>query len=82
MRKLIAGIHPMSAEEFSESLQKLDMSRADAVRLLGVGSRAVSRWQRGERGVPGYVAQFLRYLIATNKSGKSAICLLEAKLAD
>jgi hypothetical protein len=49
----------MSAQEVSDHFTHLNLSQADAARLLGVVPRTVSRWLAGEE-VPGPVEQALR----------------------
>jgi DNA-binding transcriptional regulator YiaG len=49
----------MSAQDVSDHLAHLQLSQADAARLLGVVPRTVSRWLAGEE-VPGPVEQALR----------------------
>jgi hypothetical protein len=49
----------MSTQEVSDYLAHLQLSQADAARLLGVVPRTVSRWLAGEE-VPGPVEQALR----------------------
>jgi DNA-binding transcriptional regulator YiaG len=67
----------MTADAFSRALTHLDLSQADAALLLGVDDRTIRRWVGDERDVPGPVARFLNYLIATGRSGASAIKKLE-----
>ena len=49
----------------------------NAGKLLGVNERSVRRWVEGSRPVPPFAARFLRYLIATKKSGEKAIAILD-----
>lgn len=60
---------------FRKSLPSI--AQSEAAELLGVDERTSRRWANDERDVPAPVARFLRYLIATKKSGASAIKRLE-----
>ncbi len=47
-----------------------------AARLLGVDARTSRRWASGERDIPPPAVRFLRYLIATKKTGEQAMRVL------
>jgi hypothetical protein len=42
-----------------------------------VDARTSRRWANGERDIPAPAERFLRYLIATSKTGKQAMRVLE-----
>ena len=65
----------MSGEQFQRALVDLGITARDtgAAALLGVDERTSRRWANDERDVPAPVARFLRYLLATGKSGEYAI---------
>jgi DNA-binding transcriptional regulator YiaG len=69
---------PMSGDEYLAALKKLGLSqRRAALHLLGVDERSARHWTAGTRPVSPLAARFLRYLIATGKTGDYAIKKLE-----
>ena len=66
----------MTPEEFRKIIEKLGLSQIAAARLLGVDARTSRRWASGERDIPPPAARFLRYLIATKKTGEQAMRML------
>ena len=66
----------MSPDEYRETIEKLGLSQIAAARLLGVDARTSRRWASGERDIPPPAVRFLRYLIATNKTGEQAMRVL------
>lgn len=69
----------MTPDDYREAIEKLGLSQIAAARLLGVDERTSRRWANGERDVPAPAARFLRYLIATRKTGESAARVLDGK---
>ena len=67
----------MSGNQYQQAIARLDLSQVDAAKLLGVDERTSRRWARDERDVPAPVARFLRYILATGKSGAFVIKKLE-----
>jgi len=67
----------MTSAEYNAALEQLGLSRIEAARLLGVDDTASRRWANNHREVSGTAAHFLRYLIATGKTGDYAIKKLE-----
>ena len=67
------AIPTMTAAQFVKALDDLGISKEEASLLLGTDERTPRRWASGERDVPGPVVRFLRYLLATKKSGSYAI---------
>lgn len=67
----------MRAADYRKAMDTLGLSQVDGAKLLGVDERTSRRWANDEREIPAPVARFLRYLIATKKSGASAIKKLE-----
>ncbi|QUS39591.1 hypothetical protein RPMA_12645 [Tardiphaga alba] len=63
----------MTPDEYREAIEKLGLSQVAAGRLLGVDERTSRRWAIGERDVPPPAQRFLRYLIATGKTGEYAM---------
>lgn len=63
----------MTPDEYRETIEKLGLSQVAAARLLGVDDRTSRRWASGERDVPPPAQRFLRYLIATGKTGEYAM---------
>ena len=63
----------MTPDEYREALEALDLTQAGAARLLGVDDRTSRRWACGERDIPPPAERFLRYLIATGRSGEYAM---------
>jgi DNA-binding transcriptional regulator YiaG len=55
---------PVTKDDVRTFRDKLDMTREDFARFLGLEARDASRvvysWERGERGVPDAVAQLIR----------------------
>jgi DNA-binding transcriptional regulator YiaG len=68
----------MTPDEYREVLEHLGLTQSAAARLLGVDERTSRRWACGERDVPPPAERFLRYLIATGRSGEYAMKRLEA----
>ena len=68
----------MTSDEYREALEALGLTQGGCARLLGVDERTSRRWANGERDVPPPVQRFLRYLIATKRSGKYAMRKLAA----
>ena len=67
----------MTADEYRNAIDHLGLSQIAAARLLGVDERTSRRWANGERDVPPPAQRFLRYLIATGRSGEYAMKRLE-----
>jgi DNA-binding transcriptional regulator YiaG len=63
----------VTADDYRSAIEALGLSQLAAARLLGVDERTSRRWANGERDVPEPAARFLRYLIATGKTGEQAI---------
>lgn len=66
----------MTPDEYSAAIEALGLSQLAAAKLLGVDGRTSRRWVSGERDVPEPAARFLRYLIATRKTGEQAMRVL------
>ena len=66
----------MTADEYRTAIETLGLSQIEAACLLGVGARTSRRWASGEREVPPPAVRFLRYLIATKKTGEQAMRVL------
>jgi hypothetical protein len=67
----------MRGAEYRKAIGVLNLLQIEAADLLGVDERTSRRWANDEREIPAPVARFLRYLIATGKSGAYAIKKLE-----
>lgn len=63
----------MTPDEYRAALEVLDLTQTGAARLLGVDDRTSRRWACGERDIPPPAERFLRYLIATGRSGEYAM---------
>jgi DNA-binding transcriptional regulator YiaG len=63
----------MTAAELREAIGKLDISQVALSEELGVHVRSVNAWVQGRKGVPGYVAAYVRKSIRARE--------LEASLA-
>lgn len=63
----------MTADEYRAAIEHLGLSQVAAARLLGVDDRTSRRWASGDREVPPPAERFLRYLIATDRSGEYAM---------
>lgn len=63
----------MTPDEYRNVLEKLGLTQSAAARLLGVDDRTSRRWACGERDIPPPAERFLRYLIATGRSGEYAM---------
>lgn len=68
----------MSPDEYRKMIEYLGLSQNAAARLLGVDERTSRRWALGERDIPPPAQRFLRYLIATGRSGEYAMRRLES----
>jgi DNA-binding transcriptional regulator YiaG len=66
----------MTSDEYRKTIDKLGLTQGGAARLLGVDERTSRRWANGERDIPPPAQRFLRYLIATKRSGNYAMKLL------
>jgi DNA-binding transcriptional regulator YiaG len=53
----------MTADEFRDALDDLDMTQNLAAEVIGVDLRVLRRWAAGERDVPGSVETMLRVMI-------------------
>ena len=63
----------MTSDEYRATIEALGLTQSAAARLLGVDDRTSRRWVRGERNVSPPAERFLRYLIATGRSGDYAM---------
>lgn len=63
----------MTSDEYRTALEQLGLTQGGAARLLGVDERTSRRWANGERDIPPPASRFLRYLIATKRSGDYAM---------
>jgi DNA-binding transcriptional regulator YiaG len=66
----------MTPDQYRAAIETLGLSQVAAAKLLGVDARTSRRWACGERDVPPPAERFLRYLIATGKSGEKAMRVL------
>jgi hypothetical protein len=76
------GFQKMTPEQFQKAIDSVGVDHLGAAAFLGVHKRTIRRWANDEREVPTPVAHFLRYLIATNKSGKHVMKVLGINGAD
>jgi len=67
----------MTSDEYREIIEKLGLTKGAAAQLLGVDDRTSRRWACGERDIPPPAERFLRYLIATGRSGEYAMKRLD-----
>ena len=67
----------MNPQQYRAAIETLGLSQVAAAKLLGVDERTSRRWACGERDVPPPAVRFLRYLIATRKTGEQAMRVLE-----
>jgi DNA-binding transcriptional regulator YiaG len=67
----------MTPDQYRSAIEKLGLSQIAAARLLGVDARTSRRWASGERDIPSPAVRFLRYLIATRRTGLQAMKVLE-----
>lgn len=63
----------MTSDEYREAIDRLGLTQGGAARLLGVDERTSRRWANGERDIPPPAQRFLRYLMATGRSGEYAM---------
>ena len=66
----------MTPDEYRQAIERLGLSQVAAARLLGVDARTSRRSASGERDVSPPAVRFLRYLIATRKTGEQAMRML------
>jgi DNA-binding transcriptional regulator YiaG len=66
----------MTPNQYRAAIETLGLSQVAAAKLLGVDARTSRRWASGERDVPPPAERFLRYLIATGKTGEKAMQVL------
>jgi DNA-binding transcriptional regulator YiaG len=66
----------VAPDEYASAIEHLGLSQLAAAKLLGVDGRTSRRWVSGDRDVPEPAARFLRYLIATRKTGEQAMRVL------
>ena len=69
----------MNANQYRDAIEQLGLTQVEAARLLGVDERTSRRWANDERGIPGPVARFLRYLIAKKTTGAAAMRVLDGE---
>jgi DNA-binding transcriptional regulator YiaG len=67
----------MTPDQYRIAIETLGLSQVAAAKLLGVDPRTSRRWACGERDVPAPAERFLRYLIATGKTGEKAMRVLD-----
>jgi DNA-binding transcriptional regulator YiaG len=63
----------MTPDEYRNALNALGLTQGGGARLLGVDERTSRRWANGERDISPPAQQFLRYLMATGRSGEYAL---------
>lgn len=63
----------MTGREYKDAIAILGLSQVAAAHLFGVNDRTSRRWADDRQDVPEPVARFLRYLIATKKTGAYAL---------
>jgi DNA-binding transcriptional regulator YiaG len=63
----------VTPDEYREALEQLGLTQGAGAKLLGVDERTSRRWACGERDIPPPAQRFLRYLIATGRSGEYAM---------
>jgi DNA-binding transcriptional regulator YiaG len=63
----------VTSDEYRAALETLGLTQGGGARLLGVDDRTSRRWACGERDIPPPAERFLRYLIATGRSGEYAM---------
>lgn len=63
----------MTSDEYRDALEALGLTQGAGAKLLGVDDRTSRRWACGERDIPPPAERFLRYLIATGRSGEYAM---------
>ena len=63
----------MTPDQYRAVLEALGLTQSGGARLLGVDERTSRRWANGERDIPPPAQRFLRYLIATGRSGNYAM---------
>lgn len=68
----------MTHDEYRQMIGHLGLSQNAAARLLGVDERTSRRWALGERDIPPPAERFLRYLMATGRTGDYAMRKLAA----
>lgn len=66
----------MTADQYRDTIETLGLTQNGAARLLGVDERTSRRWALGERDIPPPADRFLRYLIATKRTGEQAMKVL------
>lgn len=63
----------MTSDEYRTMIDQLGLTQGAAARLLGVDERTSRRWALGERDIPPPAERFLRYLMATGRTGEYAM---------
>jgi DNA-binding transcriptional regulator YiaG len=66
----------MNYLEFKEIRKKLNMKQADIAKSIGVGTRAVQYWEKGERKIPETTAYFVTISYWSNKRNQITVRLL------
>lgn len=66
----------MTPDDYRETIETLGLTQSGAARLLGVDERTSRRWALGERDIPPPAERFLRYLVATKRTGEQAMKVL------
>lgn len=75
----------MNYLEFKEIRKKLNMKQADIAKSIGVGTRAVQYWEKGERKIPETTAYFITNLLLkqqkeVNNDGASPVVFSDLKI--
>lgn len=74
----------MNYLEFKEIRKKLKMNQADIAKSIGVGTRAVQYWEKGERKIPETTAFFMNNLLKneqkTSNENAAPVVFTEMKI--
>ncbi len=60
----------MTPEEFREHLKELGLNQSAFARQVKISRGTVNRWTRGEIGIPGLAAAYIRLLVKDRRMEK------------
>lgn len=70
--------NPMQPQALREALEALDLTQAAFSRFIGVTTRTVAQWVKGDAKIPGPVALLVRYMLAKDISAQAVLAAVYA----
>lgn len=73
--------NPMQPDTFRTALERLELTQAAFSRFIGVTTRTVQQWIKGDAKIPAPVALFVRYMIASGTTPHEVLKAVYPKTA-